>query len=364
MINQKELKGLLCKKLFGTLTQAENDVLNEWRTLSSGNEELYAKMSSPEFIGRAITEQKKEDALASFNKMKPRMKRRHHLSVRHLYYTVATCAAVTAVVFFTVSRQTDNYVMKAGSRKAILCTPDGKNTDISDKDTYTLKTLPSADSTSSTTDSFYTMIVPKGGEYTLTLEDQTAIHVNANSSLAIPANFSEENRTVSITGEAYFDVYKDPEHPFIVETEKATIKVLGTSFNVKNHKDEKYMVVTLEEGNIEISSPIRNETLMPGEQATVFENGNIEKTKLETLTDCAWHKERIIYENKPLCEILDDLGMWYDFETEYEDEGLRNLRFSMDIERSANFNDIAELLERLNKIKIKVKKNKCEVMRL
>ncbi|MCM1313058.1 MAG: FecR domain-containing protein [Bacteroides sp.] len=363
MINQKELKELLCKKLFGNLTQAENEQLDEWRRLSSGNEELYAKMSNPQFISRAIRERKEKEALASFNKMRPHMKRHNIIPFRHIIYgTVAACAAAIAV-FFTVDYYTeDNYVMKAGSRKATLYSPDGKHSDISHEYSYTLRTQPT--DTLSSTDSFYTMTVPKGGEYTLTLEDETAIHINSNSSLAIPANFSEENRTVSITGEAYFDVHKDTEHPFIVETGKAQIKVLGTSFNVKNHKDEKYMVVTLEKGSIEISSPIQNETLVPGEQATVFENGDIEKTKLETFTYCAWHKERIIYENKPLYEILNDLGIWYDFETVYEDEELRNLRFSMDIERSADFNDIAELLERLNKIKVKVKKKKCEIMRL
>ncbi len=364
MINQKELKNLLCKKLFGTLTQAESDQLEEWRKLSPDNEELYTKMDDSQFIRRAIMERKEQEALASFNKMKQHMKHRSRMPLRRIIYsTVAACAAAIAITFyFTVSHHTDDYIMKAGSRKAMLYSPNGKRSDISHEDSYILKTQPI--DTLPSSNSFYTMIVPKGGEYTLTLEDETAIHINSNSSLAIPANFSEENRTVSITGEAYFDVHKDTAHPFIVKTGKAQIKVLGTSFNVKNHKDEKYMVVTLEKGSIEICSPIRNETLTPGEQATVFENGNIEKTKLETFMYCAWHKERIVYENKPLSEILDDLGIWYDFETVYEDEELRNLRFSMDIERSANFNDIAELLERLNKIKVKVKKNKCEVTRL
>ena len=104
--------------------------------------------------------------------------------------------------------------------------------------------------------------------------------------------------------------------------------------------------------------------IMPGEQAMVHHDGHISKRPVDTYLYCAWNQQRIAYDNEPLFNILNDLGRWYNFEAAYSSDRLRNLRFSMDIEKTADFNEVAGLLERLDKIRIIVKRNKVIVREL
>ena len=97
--------------------------------------------------------------------------------------------------------------------------------------------------------------------------------------------------------------------------------------------------------------------LVPGEQAVIDGKGGLRKQKVDTSLSCAWHRARIAYEDEPLINILTDLGRWYDFEAAYANDYLRNLRFSMEIDKTEDFNEVAEMLERLDKIQIQVRKN-------
>ncbi|MBO9571593.1 MAG: FecR domain-containing protein, partial [Chitinophagaceae bacterium] len=121
---------------------------------------------------------------------------------------------------------------------------------------------------------FNTMTTPKGGQYQLTLSDGTKVWLNAASSITYPITFTEKNRTVSITGEAYFEVAKNKTKPFIVKTTTDEITVLGTSFNVNAYADEKAMKTSLIEGSIKIGGTI----LQPG---SAYVNGKIIKTDIQ-----------------------------------------------------------------------------------
>ena len=89
---------------------------------------------------------------------------------------------------------------------------------------------------------FNTIIIPKGGEYRLTLMDGTKVCLNSNSKLKYPSEFGSGNRYVQLEGEAYFEVAKDPDHPFVVDVNNMQIKVLGTAFNVNAYAKENKIV--------------------------------------------------------------------------------------------------------------------------
>jgi transmembrane sensor len=124
----------------------------------------------------------------------------------------------------------------------------------------------------SPTPTFNTIATPRGGQYQVILPDGTKVWLNAASSLRFPTFFTGKNREVEITGEAYFEVTKNPAMPFKVKTNRAQIEVLGTHFNVMAYDDEK-MKTTLLEGAVNISSGNFSARLKPGQQAQIKANG-------------------------------------------------------------------------------------------
>ena len=97
-----------------------------------------------------------------------------------------------------------------------------------------------------------TVRVPEGGEYRVVLSDGTKVWINSGSELTFPMNFEKGERVVELKGEAYFDVTKSKEWPFIVRTCRSSVKVLGTSFNVCSYEGDALEQVTLEQGGVEV----------------------------------------------------------------------------------------------------------------
>ena len=361
-MDKDHIKKLLYKQLVGTLSQEEERQLKTWRKLHVENEKLYHQITSFDFLDRAVTEPAHREAVRSWERMKHRIGYHAFLtgSRRHLRIVAAACLLLLLGSLYWWWDASRTYVLPAGTEKATIYFADGEVFEINDRmqsEFYSLKEHEKAATPELSPDLHHTVCVPRGGEYTLTLADQTTIHLNAQSSLTIPVDFSGSNRSVNLSGEAYFEVKSDKAHPFVVETDKGIVTVTGTQFNVKNYKDEECMIVTLEEGEVEVNSACHSMKLVPGEQAVIDGKGGIWKQKVDTSLSCAWHRARIAYEDEPLINILTDLGRWYDFEAAYANDYLRNLRFSMEIDKTADFNEVAEMLERLDKIQIQVRKN-------
>ncbi len=112
---------------------------------------------------------------------------------------------------------------------------------------------------------YNTLTTPRGGQYQLTLPDGTKVWLNAASSLTYPIAFTGSNRTVEMTGEAYFEVAHDKKHPFTIKVGGQTIEDIGTQFNVNAYTDEPAQVTTLLEGAVKVDGHL----LRPGEKATV-----------------------------------------------------------------------------------------------
>src|SRR5690606_8589562 len=103
-----------------------------------------------------------------------------------------------------------------------------------------------------------TLIVPKGGAYQVKLDDGTLIKMNANSMLIFPAHFAMNERRVYLEGEAFFDVSKDKNRPFIVANKQQEIKVLGTEFNLKSYPDDLTAKTVLFEGHVQVKDLTTN----------------------------------------------------------------------------------------------------------
>ena len=210
-----------------------------------------------------------------------------------------------------------------------------------------------ADSLATTTQ-YNTIEIPRGGEFCLQLADGTMAWLNSDTRLRYPVAFSEGERVVELQGEAYFEVAKDREHPFIVRTAGADVRVYGTSFNV-NAYPGIVQHTTLAEGSVGITRNGKEYRLKPGEQARFAPEAKVvEIRKVNASSYCSWHKGMLILENERLEDIMMRLAVWYNVETAFEVESLKDLHFTGDLERYADFSEVLRMIAMTTKVNFKI----------
>lgn len=178
---------------------------------------------------------------------------------------------------------------------------------------------------------FNTIEVPLGTRSSFTLPDGTFIWLNAGSSLKYPLPFNKRNREVTLNGEAWFDVKKDSQRPFVVSTSDINIKVLGTSFNCSAYTNAEKIETALVEGEIEIwGKNGKNKFLVkPGELAVFSkEEKTIEKSQTNLDKHIAWKSGKIMFRDDPMDKVIEKLGRWYRVEFQVEDPEILKYTYS------------------------------------
>lgn len=204
-----------------------------------------------------------------------------------------------------------------------------------------------------------TITTPRGGQYRVTLPDGTKAWLNAASSLSYPLRFKEGERRVKMTGEVYFEVAKailnsNRKHvPFFVETDKQTVQVLGTHFNVSAYADEPAVKTTLLEGSVKIISRQGDAALLqPGQLALLTEHIQVKEADVDQ--ELAWKNGDFIFKGETLESALRKVARWYDVEIVCP-PNLGKLRFNGMISRSQPLSMIAEMIQltKLGKVTVK-----------
>lgn len=207
-----------------------------------------------------------------------------------------------------------------------------------------------------------TISTPLGGQYQVVLQDGTKVWLNAASSLRFPTVFSGNNRIVEITGEAYFEVAKNPAKPFKVNFNGNTITVLGTHFNVMAYGDETKSKVTLVEGAVKLANTTGNTQLTPGMQAIIRNNNSTIYTRTANIEEAiAWKKGYFLFENENIESIMRKISRWYDVDIAY-DGNMRGKEFTGGISRFKNVNEVLDMLELTESIRFKVEGRRIKVM--
>lgn len=161
------------------------------------------------------------------------------------------------------------------------------------------------------------------------LSDGSTVHLNANSSLYYPTSFDGENRTVELNGEGFFDVAKDANHPFIVETPFEKVTVLGTSFNVRAFDDEPNSEIAVSTGKVSVESKLTDIVLEPNDKAIVdHSSGVMEYKETETLNELAWITGELEFHDFAIPDVLHDLENQYDITFEYDYQTWENCLFT------------------------------------
>lgn len=199
---------------------------------------------------------------------------------------------------------------------------------------------------------------PKGQISKCVLADGTEVWLNAGSTLKYDAALKGNLREVNLDGEAYFKVSKNKHKPFVVITEHAQIKVLGTIFNLKAYSGENKVETTLEEGSVVFSlneSATKPVELKPGEQVVYnISEKKITVGKVETYLHTAWKDGKFVFKDADLQAIIQELEKLYDVRIHLENDSLLKLRFRGMFEYDQNIFSALETLERTTNIKYRM----------
>jgi len=210
---------------------------------------------------------------------------------------------------------------------------------------------------------YNTLSTPKGGQFKITLPDNSVVWLNAASSIRFPTFFKGNERKVEVTGEAYFEVSPDAAKPFKVQLYGNTeVKVLGTHFNINAYQDEESIQTSLLEGKVEIIQGAEKVTLKPGQQAKagagiiVKDMSAMEKTQV-----IAWKNGVFHFEQKDLQEVMRQLSRWYNVDVVYKGTIPRRI-FGGELSRSLYLSDIVEVMQMM-KVNVRIEEgNRLVVM--
>jgi len=372
-MNETEFLELLKKYQNGTLSHEDKDRLDAWYLHKASNSK------------KQLSEYELAD---SYEHLKSRLPLAQKTKVINIWPRVAAAASIivllSAGIFYFVKSETAakqeniQIVEKAkeiapGGNRGILTLSNGKQiilSDISSKDiiakedqdevtikmdangviTYVIN--PDADTSKENGNLFNTLSTPTGGQYNIVLADGTKVFLNAVSSIKYPTQFNGDQRVVELEGEAYFEVAKDKSKPFIVKSDKQTIEVLGTHFNVHAYNNEAAVKTTLLEGSVAVSSKNQKAILKPGQQSNISDNAKIAIREVDTEAAIAWKNGRFKFDNADLKSVMKQLERWYGIKVEYRGD-VSDVRFNGGTFRNKNLSEVLKVLE-LSNIKFKV----------
>lgn len=212
-----------------------------------------------------------------------------------------------------------------------------------------------------TNNGYNTLETPVGGQYQVILPDRTKVWLDASSSIRFPTSFKGlDERRVVIKGEAYLEVAKDTDHPFIVTAGGAEVRVLGTHFNVMAFPEEPAMKTTLYEGQVRVTAGKESVLIKPGQQALLKEKALSVDRQPDLESAIAWKEGNFVFAGADIRTVMRSLARWYDIRVEYEG-GVSPYTISANVGRN---NDISEVLSMLESagFHFKIKEGKTVVV--
>lgn len=375
-----KLKSLLRKFESNSLSEAEEQELNDWY---SSIEYDIPSVNEEDFLQEENFENKKLKLLQKINKKK-RVAKVISFSIK------ASAAAAVVVliisVFFRTGSSDDNQSLitslktdtlklqdiTAGTQGALLSLANGE---VIELDTVTFGNIATqsgviirnengklsylAGAKSSKEIAYNTLTTPSGKEYSLVLPDGSKVWLNAQSSISFPTFFDENERQVTLSGEAYFEVAKvaglKGNKPFkikinslIGKNHDVEIEVLGTSFNVNAYDNEPVIQTTLVEGKVRLHSGGKSTNLAPSQQSNIFKNGNNQILSAINMNEVLSWKNGLFHFNKTdIHTILRQFSRWYNIDmVSGESDSIRS--FSGKISRKSKLEDVLKILDLSN----------------
>lgn len=291
---------LLHRKLRGTLSEASANELDHWRKATAENEaEAQQTEKAWEMAGR-YKSGFQPDASAGFAQLKAKMQAAEPkvvpLKPRRNWIAVAASVALL-VGFFAV---------------------------------WQLYTSPS-------TTAMVSVNTKAGERREVRLPDGSQVVLNENSSIAyMPDMQAGTPRRLNLTGEAYFDIAEDASRPFIIATEYAVVRVLGTAFNVRAYRNEAQTEVEVERGKVALGAGTDKEALIltAGQRGLCRPDGSLDREKSPELSAHSWRTGKLDFRGTPMKQVVEALERHYKIRIDFQGSGIANCPFS------GNFNQV------------------------
>ncbi len=382
-----KLSDLIARHYLGLCSPSEEKILKKWLQENSQNKILYDQILTQKNVTNKINQYLSFNSNEVYQRIKPQpvQKQRLYTFRRILRYVaifiIPLLAGGILLWYYNNSQEQEIISMVPGYSKATLTLADGSriildsvqngniakqlatniikldngkllySDSISEKGTQHIDKLADFQ--------INTLSIPRGGEFQIILPDSTRVWLNSETVLEFPTRFTGSERKINLkNGEAYFEVAKNKQMPFIINiNEKAEVKVLGTHFSITAYKDEPTVKTTLVEGSVQVLSLINNHSsfITPGQQASLNTDGTISMQQVNTHLYTAWINGEFVFENASLETVLKKLGRWYDFDAAFENPEAKNYHFSGTLKRYENISQLIELLSYTSKLEFNVK---------
>lgn len=193
----------------------------------------------------------------------------------------------------------------------------------------------------------FTVLAEKGQRAFITSPDSTKVWLNSDTKISYPADYGLKERNVTLVGEAYFEVAKNPDKRFIVEAKGMQVEALGTSFNVNAYQNDNKIIASLFSGSVRVSYDRHVAILKPHESVKVdLLNRSFSRYKDESMQNIAlWRKNEITFDGESLEEITHIMSRLYNTTICIEDESLKKVCYIGTIRNNnlENFIDIINL---------------------
>ncbi len=168
---------------------------------------------------------------------------------------------------------------------------------------------------------YVTKTAPLGVKATISLPDGSTVKLNSLSEIRYPAKFSDSIREVFITGQAFFEIKKNPLHPFVVHTNEFSTTVLGTSFDIKAFEDQDQHHVAVLTGKVKVATTSGINEILVKNEMIIYEKSNHMAKKMGYDYDAimGWKDGILNFERATFREVCEKLSRWYGVEFELED---------------------------------------------
>ncbi|MFZ4262762.1 FecR family protein [Sphingobacterium sp. HJSM2_6] len=191
------------------------------------------------------------------------------------------------------------------------------------------------------------IVSPRGSKISILFADGSMVKMNVASELIFPSNFNEQEREVTLIGEAFFDIKKDSKNRgFSVQVGNNRIEVLGTKFNLSNQKDSS-LKATLYEGLIKVKTEKQEFKLAPGEELVIHTNGQYKKSFFLKDRMVNWHDGQFNLDGKNIVQIMDEIAAWYNVEVIYKHVNLQQ-HYMGQVSRALDLHSLLETLSLVN----------------
>lgn len=345
----------------GKLSQAENISLREWRDSSDEHEVLFQKLISEENFKREIVTLASWDEREAWKQVQQKSLRRK--IIRRIFRVGSAAIALLVIglgglLWLNPEHQQVKIAQDITSQSGIrfsrssgkvyrldtLHTLALENMVIESDNRQMVVKIPS--SVNAGVPEMNMIEVPAEAEYSLILADGTSVLLNAATTFRFPDNFlGQSAREVYLNGEAYFDVASDSVHPFVVHTDQAYVKVLGTSFNVKAYSGEELQQTTLVKGQVCMGENRTGKEvrLLPGMQASYHKmSGEVVKQEVDVSYYTAWKDGLFAFREQRLEEVMETLSRWYGFQYFFQNSAARDYIYTGKVPRHKELKEVLE----------------------